>query len=78
MRQGQGAGNSSQAGWWSLDGDIETLKISTTNGILDPRTDFYKILSHDARTWSYRYQADGFVYNSHRVDAKFQMPSCET
>jgi hypothetical protein len=72
------AQDSSQAGWWSLDGDIETLKISTTNGVFNPRTDIYKTLAHDAQTWSYRYQADGYVYNARRVDDKFQMPSCET
>jgi len=42
-----------------------------------PRTDLYKTLSHDAKKWSYRYLADGYVFTAVRVDGKFQIPSCE-
>ena len=67
-----------QTGQWSLAGDIETISIITANGLLNLRTDTYKILFQDGKRQTYRYLATGFVYNSRRVDDKFQMPSCET
>jgi hypothetical protein len=65
-------------GTWVLQGDIETISIITIDDQFWPRTDVYKILSHDSQRQTYRYLKTGFVYNSKRVDDKFQMPSCET
>ena len=64
-------------GRWSLNGDMETIQIQTVNGQFFPRTDYYAILGHDNKSQTYRYLATGFVYQSKRVDAKFQMPGCD-
>jgi hypothetical protein len=76
-RQGQ-AFDSTQDGTWSMKGDMLTVRIEKIDGAATPvRTDVYRILKHDARTQSYRYEATGFVYNSRKVDGKFQMPPCD-
>ncbi len=66
-----------QTGRWVLAGDLETVNIQTVDGKPFVRQDQYKILKHDAKTQSYRYLANGFVFSSRRVDAKFQLPDCE-
>ena len=66
-----------QTGQWALAGDIETISIITADGLLYLRTDTYKILFQDGKKQTYRYMKTGYVYNSRRVDDKFQMPSCE-
>ena len=65
-------------GHWSLAGDVETIVIASVNGTPALRTDAYKILSHDAKSQTYRYLPTGFVYTSHRVADNFELPSCET
>ena len=66
-----------QTGHWSLDKDIETITLSTVNGA--PSAD--RCLQNPVPG---RQAADlslfgtGWVYNSRRVDDKFEMPSCET
>jgi hypothetical protein len=64
-------------GSWSLNGDSLTIRIETVNGQAAPRTDVYRVLSHSDTRQTYRYEATGFVYNSRKVDAKFQMPPCD-
>ncbi len=77
-RQGK-ASDATNDGHWELNGNAETITVDTVNGgkIAPPRIDHYTILSHDAAKQVYRYDPTGFVYTSHRVDAKFQMPSCD-
>ena len=70
------ARDSIETGRWSLKGDIETIDIVTVNGRPDPREDVYRILSHDARTQTYRYLRTGFFYKSVAVDGSFQLPPC--
>ena len=67
-----------QTGHWSLDKDVETIILGTVNGMPFVQTDLYKILFQDGKRQTYRYLGNGFVYNSRRVDDKFQMPSCES
>ena len=67
-----------QTGHWSLDKDVETITRSTVDGVPVQATDVYKILFQDGERQTYRYLGNGFVYNSRRVDDKFQMPSCES
>ena len=66
-----------ETGRWRLDGDTETIDVQTVNGAAWSQEDTYKILSHDSQSQVYRYLRDGFVFTSHRVDDKFEMPSCE-
>lgn len=68
-----------QDGTWSIKGDVITLRIEKVDGeALNPaRTDIYRVLSHDNARQTYRYEATGFVYNSRKVDAKFQLPPCD-
>jgi hypothetical protein len=65
-------------GQWVLTGDTETISVITVDGLFSPRTDIYKILFQDGKKQTYRYVETGFVFNSRRVDDKFQMPSCES
>ncbi len=70
--------DSTNDGRWQLDGNAETITVDMVNGQKTvPRVDRYTILSHDDRKQVYRYDLTGFVYTSHRVDAKFQMPPCD-
>ena len=67
-----------QEGTWSLKGDILTIRISRIDGMAVPvRDDVYRILKHDGARQTYRYEPTGFVYNSRKVDTKFQMPPCD-
>ena len=66
-----------ETGRWRLDGDTETISVQTVNGAALSQEDTYKILSHDGQSQVYRYLRDGFVFTSHRVDDKFEMPSCD-
>jgi hypothetical protein len=76
-RQGKAFDNSND-GRWVLEGDAETIIVDTVNGEkIPPRIDRYTILSHSAAKQVYRYEGTGFVYTSHRVDAKFQLPPCD-
>lgn len=76
-RQGQ-AFDTVEEGSWSLKGDVLTIRIAQVNGRPVPRdVDVYRILKHDARTQTYRYEETGFVYHSRKVDGKFQMPPCD-
>jgi hypothetical protein len=64
-------------GAWSLEGDIFTIRIDKVDGEAVPRTDVYRVLSHSETRQTYRHEASGFVYNSRKVDGKFQMPPCD-
>jgi hypothetical protein len=76
-RQGK-AFDSTNDGRWELNGNAETITVDTVDGKKTmPRFDHYTIVSHTADKQVYRYDPTGFVYTSHRVDAKFQMPSCD-
>ncbi len=76
-RQGK-AFDTIEEGRWSLKGDVLTITIEKINGRPAARdVDVYRILKHDNRTQTYRYEETGFVYNSRKVDAKFVMPPCD-
>ena len=76
-QQGQ-ARDQFQDGSWTMKGDVFTIRIDTVNGQPVPvRDDVYRVLSHSATRQTYRYEATGFVYNSRKVDEKFQMPPCD-
>jgi hypothetical protein len=66
-----------QAGHWSLVGDILTLQVERVDGQAAPRTDTYKMLSHDAHSQKYLSLGWNFPYTPQRVADDFQMPSCE-
>lgn len=69
--------DSSNDGSWSIMGDQETIQIQMVDGQFFPRTDYYQILGHDAKSQTYKYLATGFTYKSLRVDARFPMPACD-
>jgi hypothetical protein len=65
-------------GTWELKGDTATMRIEKVDGReIQVRTDVYRVLSHSQTQQTYRYEATGFVYNSRKVDGKFQMPPCD-
>ncbi len=66
-----------QQGRWSLMGDIVTLQVETVNGQFAPRTDYYKLLSHDAKSQKYVSESWNFTYTPQRVADSFQMPGCD-
>ena len=66
-----------QMGRWSLKGDILSLQVDTVNGVLNPRTDDYKILAHSPKTQKYVSLPLNFPYTPQRVADDFKMPSCE-
>lgn len=66
-----------QAGRWSLAGDVLTLNVERVDGQAAPRTDIYKMLSHDAHSQKYLSLGWNFPYTPQRMADDFQMPSCE-
>jgi len=66
-----------QTGHWSLSGDTLSLNVESVNGTPEPRTDYYKMLSHSANTQKYVSLGWNFPYTPERVAEDFQMPSCE-
>ena len=71
------ANDHTNEGTWSMKEDIFTLRIERVDGVAAPRTDVYRVLSHNDASQTYRYEATGFVYKSRKVDGKFQMPPCD-
>ena len=71
------ASDATNDGLWRLNGAMEIIQIQLVNGQFSPRTDYYEILGHDAKSQTYKYLATGFTYKSMRVDAKFRMPGCD-
>ncbi len=66
-----------QVGRWLLIGDMLTLEVQTVDGQYAPRTDYYKVLSHDARSQKYVSESWNYTYTPQRVEDGFKMPSCE-
>lgn len=72
------AHDSFDIGSWSLNGDMETIRVVQVNGMaIAPRTDLYKVLAQDGKRQTYRYLGTGFVYHSSRVAPGFQLPDCD-
>lgn len=74
-RKGKGSDLFQKGKWWFQDG-IETVQITQSGGQIMFNETPYKILSHDGKSQTYS-MPSGFVFRSKRVDAKFEMPSCE-
>lgn len=66
-----------ETGRWSLNGDRLTIVITKVDGWGQPRTDQYRVLSHDARQQHYVYLPHNFAYTSKRVPDGFAMPACD-
>ena len=68
-----------QEGRWSLKGNILTVRMERIDGqtLSEVRDDIYRIQSHTATRQTYRLERTGFVYNSRKVDGKFQLPPCD-
>lgn len=69
--------DSTEDGTWSLSGDILTIQINFHSGAFAPRTDVYQLNSANAREFKITYELLNFAYDEHRVDDKFEMPSCQ-
>jgi hypothetical protein len=69
--------DSTEDGTWSLSGNTLTIEINFHNGALMPRTDIYALNSANARGFKITYEPLNFPYDEHRVDDKFEMPSCQ-
>jgi len=65
------------AGRWSQSAGGFTINIQTVNGVPNPRTDIYKILSLDAKEQRYVYLPNNFAYTARRMADNFQMPPCD-
>jgi hypothetical protein len=65
-----------QKGTWSFQGDIETVQITLSGGMIVFEETPYKILFHDGNHQTYSMPL-GFVFKSARVDAGFHMPPCD-
>ena len=76
-RQGKVAQEVRETGRWSVAGNILKIDIATVNGQPEPRTDTYKLLAVDAKIQSYVVLPSNFPYKAHKMDAKFEMPSCD-
>jgi hypothetical protein len=72
------AQDETEDGNWSLTGNILTVGVITHDGLFMPRSDVYRITASNAAGFSEIYLRLNFPYHSRRVDAAFQMPSCET
>lgn len=65
------------AGRWVKTADGFTISIETVNGVPDPRTDVYRLISMDAKKQRYVYLPTNFAYEAQRVPGSFQMPPCD-
>jgi len=66
-----------QSGHWSMAGDLLSLSVETVNGMIAPRTDIYRMLSHDAKTQKYVSLPSNFAYTPKRMPDSFKMPGCD-
>lgn len=69
--------DSTEDGTWSVKGDILTIKIERHNDTPAPRTDAYRLISVTADRFQDVYIRLNFPFDEHRVDDKFEMPSCQ-
>jgi hypothetical protein len=66
-----------QEGRWALAGDTLSLRVEKVDGVKEPRTDIYQILSHSANAQRYVSQGWNFPYAPQRMAENFQMPGCD-
>ena len=74
--KGTAADQYEKGSWWFENG-IEHVRITWSGGRQTLRETPYRILSHDGKKQTYS-MPNGFVFQSGRVAADFEMPSCET
>ncbi|MCP5411277.1 MAG: hypothetical protein H6924_03970 [Alphaproteobacteria bacterium] len=66
-----------QTGRWELDGDTLLLHVQSVDGKAMPRTDHYRMISHDARGQKYVSLPSNFAYTPRHVDDGYTMPPCD-
>ena len=69
--------DSTEDGNWSVSGNIVTIKIALHNGMPAPRTDIYRLISVTAQGFKDVYIPLTFLFDEHRVEDSFTMPSCQ-
>jgi hypothetical protein len=65
------------AGSWALEGGTITYHVATVNGQALPRVDVFHLVSLDRRRQSTVLLKNNFPYVADRVDAAFELPSCQ-
>ena len=75
--RGDKAEDSDEDGTWSVKGDILTIKVERRNGVVEPRTENYRLISVTPTRFKDVYLPLNFPFDEHRVDEKFVMPDCQ-
>ena len=75
--RGPKAEDSDEEGIWSVKGDILTIQVERRNGVADPRTETYRLISVTQTRFKDVFLPLNFPFDEHRVDAKFVMPDCQ-
>ena len=65
------------AGTWALGGDTITYHVATVNGRAMPRIDVFHLVALDQRRQSTVLLKNNYSYVADRVDAAFELPSCQ-
>jgi len=75
--RGPKAEDSDEDGTWSVKGDILTIQVERRNGVVDPRTETYRLISVTQTRFKDVFLPLNFPFDEHRVDEKFVMPDCQ-
>jgi len=75
--RGDKAEDSDEDGIWSVKGDILTIKVERRNGVIEPRTENYRLISVTPTRFTDVYLPLNFPFDERRVDDKFTMPDCQ-
>jgi hypothetical protein len=65
------------AGTWALEGGTITYHVATVNGLVRPRVDIFRLVSLNQNRQSTVLLKNNFPYVADRVDATFELPSCQ-
>jgi hypothetical protein len=71
------AEDSNEEGTWSVKGDILTINVERRNGVVEPRTETYRLTSVTPTRFKDVFLPLNFPFDEHRVDEKFVMPDCQ-
>ena len=75
--RGLKAEDSYEDGTWSVRGDILTVKVERRNGLVEPRTEIYRLISITPNRFQDVFLPLNFPFDEHRVGEKFVMPDCQ-
>ncbi len=78
MCHGRDQSDDVESGMWLYDKGVLDIVTLNVNGLSSYRDDKYDTVSLSANKFVYRHEATGYVFSDIKVDAKSEVPSCDS